>query len=547
MKKGIYGRALYLGVVLCILAVMLVISCGKTSTTPTTATTSKTTTTTTTKTTTSTTTSTTLARQTGGVLHILAGTGQDNVGYPPKGSPPFNPFIPAPCVEGLMIRDNSGNPSPWLCKSWELDRAALTLTMHLQPGVKFHDGSNFTASVAKWNMEKLIASGQGELPNVASINVIDDTTLQIKMSTWDILMTNYFVLKAGNMVSQVSVEQNGEDWAVSHPVSTGPFEFVSLSKDVNLVFKKYANYWRTGQPYLDGIQWDYVADIMTRVASFKAGEAQVVTGLTAVQADDLAKSGNYNVVTSPSQIFSLYPDSKNADSPWYNVLVRQAAAYAINRQAICDAFGYGFYQATDQFGYPGYSMYSTDVKGYPYNPEKARQLLKDAGYPNGIETSIWYASGGDDSIFQAVQGYWNAVGINTKLEVVDFSKVLDISSHGWHNGIQTFLPPFVPIGYPAAKDLTFSFSQSSIFAVSMMIPDDVEAMRLQALSADTVAQMDTICKEINRLLIDQYCVLIPIYVSPNIAAKVKWLHDDRIDDTWQEQWNPQDAWLEKGH
>jgi peptide/nickel transport system substrate-binding protein len=544
MKKGIYGKLVFLGVVLCILAVMLVISCGKTTTTPT-----KTTAASPTPTPTPTPkpTSTGLTPQYGGVLHILAGTGQDNVGAPAVGSPPFNPFIPAPCVEGLMIRDNAGNPSPWLCESWDLDRTAMTLTLHLVHGVTFQDGSPFNAEAAKWNMENLIASGQGELPHVASIDVLDDYTVRVNMATWDILMANYFVLKAGNMISQAAVQQHDMNWAVSNPVSTGPFKFESYTKDVNLKFTRYNNYWVTGKPYLDGIEWVYIADTMTRLAAFKAGEGEVITGLTAEQGDELKKSGQYDVTTSPSQIFALYPDSANPDSPWSNVLVRQAANYAINREAICKAFGYGFYQPTDQFGFPGYPMYNPDIKGYPYDPDKARKLLADAGYANGFDTTMWFASGGNDNIYTAIQGYWEAVGIHAQMQIVDFAKVLDVSTHGWNNGTCDFLPPFTPSGYPPAKDLTFSFSKASIFAVSVIRPDDIEALEQKALGADTVDEMNTICKEINRLLTDQYCVMIPIFVSPNIAAKVKWLHDDRIDDTWQEQWNPQDAWFEAPH
>ncbi len=538
MKKGLYRKLVYLGVALCVIASMISITgCGE----PT-----KTTTPTATQPTITQTASPTATPgpQYGGTLKILAGTGQTNIGNPAIGSPPFNPFIPSPGLESLMNRADDGSPVPFLLEGWDLDRDAMTLTMHLKEGIRFHDGTPFNAEAVIWCAQALIDSKQGELPNVASMEALDEYTVVVHMSTWDILMVNYFVLKAGNMYSPTAVQTNGAEWAMSNPVATGPFKFVSYETDVSLKYTRNDDYWQEGKPYLDGIEWIYVADTMTRVASFEAGEAQIVTGLTAVQADELKKTGDYVVTKAPTQIFSLYMDSVNPDSPWYKLEVRQAAAHAINNQAICDAFGYGFYEPANQIGYPGYPAYNPDVVGYDYDPDLARQMLADAGYSEGFDTTIWFTSGGDNSVFEAIQGYWEKVGIRTTLEIVDFPRLLEISTKGWFNGIQTFLAPFVPLGYPPAKNITFTFSPTSIFSVSVMRPDEVEELRIQALGADTEEESNEICKEINRLLVDKYCVLIPIFVSPSIAAKVPWVHDDRIFDTWQEQWFPADAWLE---
>jgi peptide/nickel transport system substrate-binding protein len=443
-----------------------------------------------------------------------------------------------------MNRDENGGPVPFLLEGWDVDRDNLTLTMYLKEGIKFHDGTPFNAEAVIWCAQALIDSGQNELPNVASMEALDEYTVKLTMSTWDVLMVNYFVLKAGNMYSPTAVQENGAEWAMSNPVATGPFKFVSYEKDVSLKYTRNDDYWQEGLPYLDAIEWIFVADVMTRVASFKAGEAQAITGLTAVQANELEKTGDYIVTKAATTIFSLYMDSVNEDSPWYKLEVRQAAAHAINNQEICDAFGYGYYEPTNQIGYPGYEAYNPDIIGYPYNPDLARQMLEDAGYPDGFDTTIWFVSSGDDSIFQAIQGYWEEVGIHATLEIVQQNKLLEISTQGWNNGIQTFLSPFVPVGYPAAKNITFTFSPTSVFSVSVIRPGEVEELRLQALSADTYDECNEICKEINRLLVDKYCVCIPIYVSPSIAARVPWLHDDQLDVLWQEQWNPAGAWLE---
>jgi len=447
----------------------------------------------------------------------------------------------------MFIRDQQGGPVPWLAKSYDLDKASLSLTIYLKENIFFSDGTQFDADAAKWNMIALIASGQGELPDVASVDVVSKFTVRVNMSKWDILMPQYFVLKAGNMVSPTNVQKNGGDYAIKHPVATGPFVLADFQTDVLLKYTRNPNYWLPGKPYLEAVQWDMIADTMTRVAAFKNGEGQIVIGISPSQADELRQTGLYDITTSPSQIFSLYPDSVNAESPWYDVRVRQAASYAIDRQAICDAFGYGFYTPTDQIGFPGYAAYDPTIPGYPYDQARARELLEAAGLGDGFDTTAWYQSTGDDSIWTAIQGMWAEVGIRLTLQPVDFGKVLSTSTGGWFNGLQTFLPPFTPIGYPALKNFTFTFSKASIFSKSVIRPDDVEALEQQALGAATVAEMDAINQQINRLLTMDYCVCIPIYVLPNIAAKVKWVHDDNIYTYWQEQWNPQDTWLESGH
>jgi peptide/nickel transport system substrate-binding protein len=382
--------------------------------------------------------------------------------------------------------------------------------------------------------------------NVSTIDVIDDHTLRINMSSWDGLMVNYFSLKAAQMYSPTAVQTYGEDWAVTHPVGTGPFKFADYEQDVFLKFERFDDYWQEGKPYLDSIEWVYIADPTTAKASFLAGEAHLIAGLTAVDANDLKETGDYEVrFNSPSTCFCLQTDSKNADSPWSDLKVRQAMSHAIDNEAICDALGYGFYQATNQIGYPGYTMYNPDIVGYPYDPEKAKALLAEAGYPDGFETTIYHSTGAFDNIFLAVQQYLNDVGIRAEIELVEMGRAFEISTGGWHNGIQTTIPPYFAVGYPPAKMCTFYFATNSVFSVSRMLPDEIEELTLKALNRATAEERWKDTQEINRLIIDKYCLVHPMFIDPNICALVPELHDDRIFDPWKEVWRPADAWLEK--
>lgn len=541
MKKRTIGKLVYLILILVIIALMIVTACAKQATTPKPATTTPQTTSVTPKTTTA----PAVTPQYGGALKILAPPTFLNIGYPPRPVPGFNPFQVAETVETVLQCDENGKPVPWLATGWKITDDKKSLILNLRPGIKYHDGTDFNAAAVKWCVETLAKEQQAELSTMASTEIIDDYTLKVNFKTWDNLMVDYFMTKPGNMISPTAVQKNGADWAVVNPVGTGPFKFTGYQQDVYVrALEKNGNYWQKGKPYLDSIEFLLVKDPMTRKASFLAGQGQLIVGLSPVDADELKKTGKYKVMTSPFTVFALQGDSANPDSPFYNVKVRQAVSYAIDNQAICNAFGYGFWKPTNQIGYPENPMFNPDIKGYPFNPTKAKELLKEAGYPNGFKMTIYYTSGGFDNVYLTVQRYLADVGIEAKLEVVEAARGQELSSKGWKDGIMTNVP-YMAIGYPPTKMISFYFSPRSPFGKSVLRPEEVETVYQEAISAPSPEEMIKKTKEINRLLIDKYCVNTPIFVQPNIGAKVLTLHDERIYDPWTEMWRPADAWLEK--
>lgn len=485
-----------------------------------------------------------LQPQYGGILKILIAPVFLNVGYPPRAVPGFNPFQVAGTIETLLQADEHGDPIPALATSWKIvdDK---TLVLNLAKGIKFHDGTDFNAAAAKWCMETLTKEQPAELNTMSSVEVIDEYTLQVNFKIHDNLMVNYFLLKPGNMISPTAVQKNGADWAMTNPVGTGPFKFTGYQRDVYLrALEKNTGYYQKGKPYFDGMEVVYVADAMTRKTAFVSGAGQVITGLTPRDANELSKNSNYKVIVSPSSVFSLMMDSVNKGSPFYDLKVRQAVAHAIDKKAICDTFGYGYLNPTNQIGYPGNPMYNTNIKGYAYDPAKAKALLAEAGYPNGFKMTINYTTGAYDDIYLAIQSYLGKVGIEAQMNKTETANIQNLSSNGWTNGTLTN-SPYMAVGYPPTKTINFYYSSRSPFGKSVIRPDEVEALYQAAVSAPTKEEMIQKTQEINRLLIDKYCVEVPIFISPNIGAKVITLHDDRIFDPWQEMWRPADAWMEK--
>jgi peptide/nickel transport system substrate-binding protein len=482
--------------------------------------------------------------QYGGILKMLIPPVFLNIGYPPRPVPGFNPFQIAGTIETLLQADENGNPIPALATGWKIVDEK-TLILNLAQGIKFHDGTDFDAAAAKWCMETLSKEQPAELNTMSSVEVVDDHTLKINFKLHDNLMVNYFLLKPGNMISPTAVQKNGADWAMTNPIGTGPFKFTGYQRDVYLrALEKNTGYYQKGKPYLDGMEVIYVADAMTRKTSFMSGVGQVISGLTPRDASELSKTSNFKVIVSPSSVFSLMFDSVNAGSPFSNVKVRQAVAYAIDKKAICETFGYGYLTPTNQIGYPGNPMYNTNIQGYPYDPAKAKALLVEAGFPNGFKMTINYTTGAYDDVYLAIQSYLGKIGIEAQMNKTETAKIQDLSSNGWQNGTLTN-SPYMAVGYPPTKTINFYYSSRSPFGKSVIRPDEVENLYQAAVSAPTKEEMIQKTQEINRLLIDKYCVEVPIFISPNIGAKVTTLHDEKIFDPWQEMWRPANAWIEK--
>jgi len=330
------------------------------------------------------------------------------------------------CLETLLRYNKEAELVPFLATSWKEDAEALTVILTLREGVKFHDGTDFNAEAVKWNLDQFLAMERAELQAVESVDAIDDYTVRLNLSGYDEGTLNYLAGHAGYMISPTAFEEHGQEWCENNPVGTGPFKFVSWEKDVSIKFERFDDYWQEGLPYLDGVTWFTMRDPMTAKISFLAGELDVLTMVDPQDAPDIAAAGKVVALTdAPGELEVGFPDGGHDYSAWSNLKVRQAAAYAINRQAIADAMGYGYWTPTNQRAPEGQWYYNPDVVGYPYNPEKARELLAEAGYSDdGFKTTLYVnaVSAYRVLIVTAIQGYFEEIGIDVEIDTMEQSR-----------------------------------------------------------------------------------------------------------------------------
>ena len=482
----------------------------------------------------------------GGVLRITHALDADDLGDPvarPMSSTGVRVAYTA--VETLFRYDQKGMPVPWLASGVKVAKDLSSITLTLRKGIKFHDGTDFNAEAVKWNLDRYRTSNNPELKSVESVEVIDSSTVKLNLSKWTSTLLDNFTMHAGMMISPTAFQKNGADWAKTHPVGTGPFKFVSWQRDTNVKFEKFAGYWQKGKPYLDGVEWTFITDMVSRTMAFRKGEMNVLLIVEPPDVKDLEKEGKYYFSTGGLSGLNICVagDSGHADSPYADIRVRRAIEYAIDKKALVDSLILGYGKVCNQYAYPGTWGVNPAVKGYPYDPAKAKKLLAEAGYPNGFKTTL-YAPTWGNYVYPppAIQQYLAKVGITVEIEPVNQGRHQQLLRGGWKGLMIQQSPMILP---DATNNLAVNASCKSYLKDSIMCADDYEATLAKAVSAPNFETKKKLTWEAQKLFIDKYALFQFFYTQPRMNAFYKNVHDTGIGITIDTQWTPEDAWIDK--
>jgi len=319
---------------------------------------------------------------------------------------------------------------PVLATAWKVADDGTSITLTLRKGVKFHDGSDFNADVCKWNLDLQIAAKTSGASGWKSIDKVDDYTIRINLINYqNIALTN--LAAAAPQISKANFDKVGIDVARWNPVGTGPFLFVEYLRDAKLTYKRNPNYWEPTQPYLDGVTMTVIADATVRKLAFQKGDIDRLTVAGGLDAVELQKAG-YLMKSMAGGTFALIPDSGVAGQPWTNINVRLAASYSLDRNALAKALGLGFLNPAFQI-YPGFPATKIpNLQTTEFNPAKAKDLLTQAGYPNGFKTTIHgFTRVVPKDYIEAVAGQMRPVGFDITTDYPEAGKYDDLRYKGW--------------------------------------------------------------------------------------------------------------------
>jgi peptide/nickel transport system substrate-binding protein len=347
--------------------------------------------------------------------------------------------------EGLVKRDRANidfkgtfkNPEivGGLASSWDVLDGGKRYRFHLREGIRFHDGEAFDANAVVFNFRRIIdptfeyfyeranALKAGPLQFVESVEAVDGKTVDFVLSRpWGPFLSQMGGWLAPGLpliMSPKSIQDHGNEGVNSHPAGTGPFKVSSIEPGIQIVTERNADYWNGPQPYLDGITYVVMSEQSTRVFALERGEVDVITQLSPDNIVRLKTEG-FGVVESPISNQMWYM-AINVDGPPFNdVRVRQAVNHAIDRKAITDQLLQGICIPSDNIVFPTSPLYDTKQR-YPYDQEKAKQLLAEAGYPDGFTTKIRVPTSGSSMLIPVPMAEWiqrdlGKVGI--KLEII---------------------------------------------------------------------------------------------------------------------------------
>jgi peptide/nickel transport system substrate-binding protein len=487
-------------------------------------------------------TTTTKAQYGGRLRWVEASAPGAPIGYPGESGGGGNQYALQPFIKEQL----GGTFAPCLATSYDIvtDLKNPSITLHLRKGVKFQDGTDFNAQAAKWNMDATIAAGINRSSTDAwkSIEVVDDYTLKFNFVSWSNRVIRTFSSGTVFMVSPTAFQKNGIDWMRWHMVGTGPFvQIGDFKRDVGISFEKFKDYWEQGKPYVDTFNQLFVADELTRLALFKSGGADMLSlGDNGRQANELQAAG-FQIIKYSVGATALIPDSAHADSPWSNLKVRQAAEYAIDKDAIVNAFGYGNWKTAYQLNSPANMAYDSNIESRKYDVSKSKQLLSEAGYPNGFKTKVILQNTFNKDIAVAIQSYLNKVGIQTDLELAEASKFNTYMLGEYKNAL--LLTPLQEWANPNNQLVYYWGTPGTYFKNSVAKPDGWADMI--AASLITSEPDKATVQKAERIQADNV-MAIPIYYGASLWALTDQVHDTglgtRGNAAW---WEPQNAWLSK--
>jgi peptide/nickel transport system substrate-binding protein len=420
------------------------------------------------------------------------------------------PFMVLYALHDALVKplpDQSMAPS--LAASWNVSPDGRVYEFVLRPGVRFHHGEPVTADDVRFSFERYRGiSAQMLKARVAAVETPDAGRIRFRLTQpWPDFLSFYGTLAtgAGWVIPKTYVERVGEDGFKQAPVGAGPYRFVSFTPGVELVLEATEHYWRQA-PRVKRLVFKSIPDETTRLAALKRGEVDVAYAIGGELAEDVRRTPGLTLWPMPfaSTHWLLFAEQWDANSPWHDPRVRLAAIYAVDRQAINEARSLGFSKITDSIIPTSFEFYwQPPVR--PFDPAKAKQLLAEAGFPNGFDAGDLWCDAATGVNAEAIITYLQAVGIKARLRPLERAGFLKAYQE---KKLQNLIYGLSGVFGNAATRLEVFTASSGLYAYGAY-PDIDALFREQASELDP-QKREAILHRIQQLIYDK-AMYLPLW------------------------------------
>ena len=422
----------------------------------------------------------------------------------------ITPFMVLYALHDALVKPMPGNiMTPSLAESWTVSKDGLTYEFVIRKNARFHNGDPVTADDVKFTFERYKGAGGKLLKDkVKEVQVLAPNRARFVLKEqWPDFMAFYgtSATGAGWIVPKKYIEKVGEEAYKKAPVGAGPYKFVSFTPGVELTLEAFGDYWRKA-PSVKRLVMRSIPDETTRAAAVKTGEVDAAYLFSGAVAEDLKRSPGVRVVAP--LLYGVYwldfLDQWDPKSPWHDRRVRQAASLAIDRNAITQAEMLGLGKPAGAFVPPEFE-FSLKMDPPPFDPKRAKQLMVEAGFPNGFDAGDLTPLPPYTSVAEAIGGYLQALGIRTSVRTMERATFLAAWREKKLRGL--VFSATGAAGNAAARLEPF-FTKSGVYAYGTR-PEIDDLFQRQANEIDR-GKREALLHQIQKIVIDQ-ALVAPVF------------------------------------
>lgn len=420
--------------------------------------------------------------------------------------------------------------NPGLATEWESSPDGLTYTLTLREGVKFHDGTDFNADAVVYNFERWKAGNAEQFYYynsqfagiIDTVEAVDPHTVKFTLTRPLAPFLKNLAMSPFGIASPEAIEQHGDKF-LENPVGTGPFKFQEWKRNDRITLVKNENYWNPDLPKLETLIFRAIPDNSARLNALMSGEVDLIDGVNYTDIPQIEGNPDLQVFNRPSMNVA-YLGLTATREPFDDPLVRRAMNHAIDKQAIIDAFYSGAAIPAVNPMPPVIAGYNDEIPGYEYDPEKAKELLTEAGFPDGFEMELWampvprpYMPNGQ-KVAEAIQANLADIGVTANIVSFEWGVYLEKARLG---EADAFLLGWTGDNGDADNFLYVLLDKDSIESnnYSYYSSDELHEVLIEAQSETDLAAREELYKKAQEIIFEDAPWVPLVHAEPALAGK----------------------------